>query len=289
MEYLLLILSLFFSVGKNLISKQAGGTLSTFSSLLNLNLITASLALIVYSLFGIGFGGFSDPLYLLLGFLYALFAVGSTMLNITALRYGPAAFCSLIFCSGFIITTVFCALFFNEPISLLSGTGMLLLIFSIVAVVYRKPDPKKKTSYKFLLFSIPAMICSGSLGIVQKLFVYKYGDGEINSYLFLSFGLILAISLAARLIHNPRELSHLKRSEFIIPSIAYSLIFVTLNKLNLYLTGVIDGVVLFPFLNRGAIALTAIASFIIFKERLNLRQWIGTAVCIAAIIIVAVG
>ncbi len=289
MKYFLLILSLFLSVGKNVTSKSAGARLSTFSSLLNLNLITGVLALIVYSLFGISLDGFSDPIYLLLGTLYALFAVVSTILNIIAMKYGPIAFCSLIYCSGFIITTVYCAIAFDEPITLLSGSGMVLLVLAIAAVVYRKGDPEKNTSYKFLFFSIPAMICSGALGIVQKLFAFKYGDGEINSYLFLSFGLVFVISLIIRLFYKPGDLSGIKGKDFIIPATAYSLIYVTLNKMNLYLSGVIDGVVLFPFLNGGAIALTAIASFLIFKEKLNLRQWIGTAVCIAAIITVAVG
>lgn len=289
MKYFILILSLFLSVGKNITSKSAGEKLSTFSGLLNLNLITGALALIVYSIFGISFNGFSDPVYLLLCTLYAFFAVMSTILNITAMKYGPIAFCSLIYCAGFIITTLYCAIAFDEPITLLSGSGMVLLVLAIAAVVYRKGDPEKKTSYKFLFFSIPAMVCSGSLGIVQKLFAFKYGDVEINSYLFLSFGLVFAISLIIRLFYKPADILAIKCKGFIIPAAAYSVIYVALNKMNLYLTGVIDGVVLFPFLNGGAIALTAIASFIIFKERLNLRQWIGTAVCIAAIITVAIG
>ena len=62
-----------------------------------------------------------------------------------------------------------------------------------------------------------------------------------------------------------------------------------LNKLNLYLTGVIDGVIFFPFLNGGAIGFTALFSFVIFKEKLNLRQWIGIFFCIISIILVAIG
>ena len=289
MKYFILILSLFLSVGKNITSKSAGNKLSDFSGLLNLNIVTGALAIIVYAFFGISFGGFCEPSFLLLGAFYAIFAVASTVLNITAMKYGPVAFCTLIYCAGFIITTAYCAIAFDEPISVLSGVGMMVLILSIVAVVYRKNPEKKKTNYKFLFFSIPAMGCSGALGIVQKLFAVKYGDGEINSYLFLSFVFVFLISLAIRLFYKPSDIILMKNSGFIIPGVAYAIIYVVINKLNLYLAGVIDGVVLFPFLNGGAIALTAIASFIVFKEKLNLRQWIGTAVCIAAIIVVAVG
>ena len=289
MEYLLLILSLFLAVGKNVSSKAGGKNLAGISSLLNLNIMTGALALIVYALFGISFELLSDPIYILLGVLYAALASGATMLNITAMRYGHVAFCSLVFCAGFIITTVYCAIFFKEPISILSAVGMALLIVSIVAVVYRKPDSQEKSSYKFLFFSIPAMICSGALGIVQKIFIHKYGDGQINSYLFISFALITIISLVMRAFYKPSDISSFKSSAFLIPAAAYSCTFVAINKLNLYLTGVIDGVILFPFMNGGVIALTAIVSFFLFKEKLNLRQWIGTAFCIISIILVAVG
>ena len=289
MEYLLLILSLFLAVGKNVCSKAGGESLKGVSSLINLNILTGSLALIVYALFGVSFELLSDPYYILLGILYATFASAATMLNITAMQYGHVAFCSLVFCAGFIITTLYCAIFFHEPITLLSGFGMILLIVSIVAVVYRKPNATQKTSYKFLFFSIPAMICSGSLGIVQKIFVRKYGESEINSYLFISFALILLIAILLRLFNNPRDITRFKSSNFLVPAVIYSAVYVAINKLNLYLAGVIDGVVLFPFMNGGVIAVTAIASYFIFKEKLNLRQWIGTVFCIISILLVAIG
>ena len=288
MEYFVLVIALFVAVSKSLCSKAGGKNLSGLSNLFNLNILIGALALIVYSLFGISFDEMSDPVYILFGILYAIFAAGSAMFHIMAMRYAPVALCSLVFCAGFIITTVYCAIFFNEPISLIKGIGMLILIASIIAVVYRKQE-KGATNYKFLFFSIPAMLCSGFLGITQKEFAMRFGNDGVNSYLFLSFGMILLIFFIARLCYKPGEIKKIATLPFFIPGIIYSAIFVTTNKLNLYLATVIDGVILFPFLNGGAIALTAILSYIFFKEKLNLRQWIGTAFCILSIITVALG
>jgi len=289
MEYVILVIALFVAVGKNLTSKAGGDQLTGLSNLFNLNIVIGALALIVYALFGISFDAMNDPKYILFGVLYALFATGSATFHIMAMKYAPVALCSLVFCAGFIITTLYCAIFLGEEISLLKAIGMVLLIASIIAVVYRKSNGNAKTNYKFLLFSIPAMLSSGFLGITQKEFAIQYGNDEVNSYLFLSFGLMLIIFSVARLCYNPRDVKRIATLKFIIPAFIYAAIFVATNKLNLYLASVIDGVILFPFLNGGAIALTAILSYLIFKEKLNARQWIGTASCIVSIIIVALG
>lgn len=289
MEYVILVIALFVAVGKNIISKAGGDQLSGLSNLFNLNIVIGALALIVYALFGISFEQMSDPTYIMFGIFYAIFAAGSVMFNIVAMKYAPVALCSLVFCAGFIITTLYCAIFLGEDISVIKAIGMVILIASIVSVVYRKSDTDKKTNYKFLLFSIPAMLSSGFLGITQKEFAIRYGNDGINSYLFLSFGLILLIFLIARLSYKPREIKRIATPKFIIPAIIYAAIFAATNKINLYLATAIDGVILFPFLNGGAIALTAILSYIIFKEKLNLRQWLGTACCIGSIIMVALG
>ena len=50
------------------------------------------------------------------------------------------------------------------------------------------------------------------------------------------------------------------------------------NKLNLYLSGVMDTAIFFPIVNGGGLVLTSLAAFIIFKEKLSLLQWIGLVI-----------
>ena len=61
------------------------------------------------------------------------------------------------------------------------------------------------------------------------------------------------------------------------------------NKLNLYLSGVIDSVIFFPVVNGGGLVLTTLASLIIFKERLRTKQWIGILLGIASVLCICVG
>ena len=61
------------------------------------------------------------------------------------------------------------------------------------------------------------------------------------------------------------------------------------NKLNLYLSGVIDSVIFFPVVNGGGLVLTTLASLIIFKERLRTKQWIGILLGIASVLCLCIG
>ena len=56
------------------------------------------------------------------------------------------------------------------------------------------------------------------------------------------------------------------------------------NKLNLYLSGVIDSMLFFPLVNGGNIILTTIMSFAVFHEKLSKRQWGGMLVGMIAVL-----
>ena len=289
MGYMLLVVALGLTISKNMLSKGGRDNFTGLSNLINLNIINGIIAMLVNACFGISFSNLKSWPVIILAILYAVCTIVSAMTQISAMKHGPVAGVMTIFSAGFIITTVYCAIAFNEPISWLSAFGMLLLIVSIVAVVYKKSEEKKKFNFKFLILSIIAMTMSGLVGIIQKYYTYKFNGQGLNSFLFLSFGLLALISLVIRMFYKPRLITNFKVKGFIIPALAYAVVYAVLCKLNLYLTSVLDGVVLFPVLNGGAIAFTALFSFIIFKERLNLRQWMGIFACVLAITIVAVG
>ena len=56
------------------------------------------------------------------------------------------------------------------------------------------------------------------------------------------------------------------------------------NKLNLYLSGVMDSAVFFPIVNGGGLVLTTLAAVLLFKEKLSTKQWIGVVIGIASVV-----
>lgn len=57
------------------------------------------------------------------------------------------------------------------------------------------------------------------------------------------------------------------------------------NKLNLYLSGVMPSMIFFPLVNGGGLILTTLSAFLLFRERLSLRQWIGLAAGFLAVLL----
>ena len=49
----------------------------------------------------------------------------------------------------------------------------------------------------------------------------------------------------------------------------------TVHSLNLYLSGVLPAILFFPIANGGLILMTAAVSMVIFREKLNVKQWVG--------------
>lgn len=64
--------------------------------------------------------------------------------------------------------------------------------------------------------------------------------------------------------------------------------FAVLNRLNLYLSGVVDSAVFFPIVNGGSLILTMIAAIVVFRERLTRKQWIGIVLGVLAVFFLCV-
>ena len=56
------------------------------------------------------------------------------------------------------------------------------------------------------------------------------------------------------------------------------------NKLSLYLAGVMDSAVFFPIVNGGGLVLMIVASLILFREKMQKRQWIGILLGIVSVV-----
>ena len=57
-----------------------------------------------------------------------------------------------------------------------------------------------------------------------------------------------------------------------------------MHRMNTYLASVIDSAVFFPVVNGGNALLVIVASIVVFKEKLSIRQLIGVIVGLVAIL-----
>ena len=132
---------------------------------------------------------------------------------------------------------------------------------------------------------------------MQKIHQSSEHKGELNAFLVVAFAVSFVFSVTLMLISKSREKAPIiekteggKINWFFIALMIFSGIFVAVNnKLNLYLSGVMDSAVFFPLVNGGGLILTTLCAFFLFRERLSLKQWIGLASGTVAVLMLCMG
>ena len=286
MEYLLLIISVILAVTKNTVSKSGRDIFSGISGLFKTNIITSVTGIVIFGI-GVSFVHITEPCFLVLAFLYGIMTMLSQTFYIFATKNGSLSVCSLIYSCGFIIPTLFSFFAYNESISTSKALGIIILTASIF-IVTGKLRGNGKTAW--LIPAFLSMLASGFVGVLQKIFTRMYSNTYYNEYLFTAFTVMLIVSALVMLIRKSSDKtaahSILCLGSILLPAI-FSLCIVFCNKLNLYLTGVIDGIIFFPCYNGSVIAFSAIISSLILKEKLTVFQKSGIVLAVMAITLIA--
>ena len=286
MNYILLFTSLILGVTKNIIPKSGKKDFQGFDNLMSVNIITAIVGIIIFAMKGINFDIIWDSSFIILAFLYGMCTLGSQSLYMVATQTGSVSVCSLIYAACFIIPTLFTAIYYNESFSVFRIIGIAVMLVSVIMISV-KGEENTNSSKKYLIYAFLAMLCAGSVGIMQKLFSRMYNGVGINEYLFLAFLFILIFSIIGKINAAEKSTPQKHSSNFYILAFLLSLSVVIANKLNMFLVGALPGLIFFPVINGGTIMFSAIVSKYLFKEKLSLLSWCGIIIGILAIILIA--
>ncbi len=308
--YVLFVISLALAVLKNIVSKVGKKQFGNLSGLLTVNLFTGALAVVFFACLGLNFRIVGGGAFWIISLLYGLCTTASQMLHITAVGRGDLSVCTMIYASGFLVSTVFSVFYFHETVGVWTAVGLILTCVSIFLISFqfkRKGEEKAKVgSYKYLFFSIPAMLSCGVVGILQKLYGDFFGSVGLNESLFLAFLEMLVLSAAAKLViymlskrksgeavalpNSAQESAAEKKKElvrFSLLAAALAACIVATSRLNLYLTGVMAGIIFFPVYNGGSIAITAACSFLLLKEKPTVFKLVGIVIGIVSFVLIA--
>lgn len=288
-NYLKLAISLFANLSGGIIKKRINDRYENnfFSYQLYNCIVSLSASVTLFFLcdnFKISL--FTIVLALIFGFVTLL----QQAANLIALENGPFSYTSVIISFSTLIPAISGRIFWNESIDMIQYLGILLmLICFIFSVDFRKKD--RKANFRWLIYSFSAFLFTGLIGVMQKLHQSSVYKDELDAFLIVAFGFSFVCScFLMALFRSKRKLfsSDKKSILTLMPLVLMLLsgIFAALNnKLNLYLSGVIDSAVFFPIVNGGGLILTSFAAVIIFKERLTIRQWFGLGIGIVSVIL----
>lgn len=293
--YAVLLLSVAMASAKAILSKAVKRTGERAYETLLSNTIIFATAFVVLLLFCIGSPGVLGGMPVILPMLYGLFTVGAQVAFMQAVSLGPVSLSSLVYSCGFLLPTTFGAVYYREAVSGLQLFGIVLIVLSFALSV----DRDKSISARWAVVALLSLLCSGMVGLVQKLFVIEYPQASSDMFLIIAFGCMVALSgLTFGILRlYERKMDHDgQRAEPVKPCrrpLAFLLVLgcivACVNRSNTYLAGALPSVIFFPVMNGGTILLTSLLSVPIFRERPSVRQWLSIAVGIVGILCIGIG
>lgn len=209
--------------------------------------------------------------------------------NLQAFSTGPFAYTSVIVSLSAIIPTL-SGLFFGETISASQYIGIALMIVCILLSPQTgNTQQVHKASTHWLLLCLVAALCSGFLGVVQKVHQHSIDHRSEMAAMLIS---CFAVSTIFAGVQYWRHLPHRGTSSTDKPMTTHAIVLPILcglsfafpQTINLFLVGQVPAAVFFPIVNLTPMILTMVSAVIIFKERLSRKRWIGIGVGIVSTI-----
>ena len=297
MKYFLLFISAGLGASTSLVSRAVKKDANDFFTVSASNALTFLIAFFVILVFGVislgeGFFTALSSVPIPLALLYGGAMMSAQLFFLLAVGRGPVSVSTLFYSCGFIIPTAWGIFRFDEPLTLLAGLGVALIVCSFVLSTQKKEE-EKKADLLWLVFAVLASVCSGIVGISQKEFA-PLNACPLDCFLAVSFafstrlGLLFAVAIFAANRQGERLEKTEKSNRAFWGALPLGAIMGGANKLNTYLAGVFESVVTFPCVNGGRILLTAILGAWIYREKMTVRQKFAVGVCFLGIIFISI-
>ena len=244
------------------------------------NLVTGIVTTVILLLWG-GLGSVS-LFTLLLGILFGLITNLQMLATFKGLEIGPMCYTTLIISCSTILSALSGAIFWDERLSWVHIVGLVLMLASFALAVEKK-EGENSASTKWFFYCILGFFGCGAIGIMQKVHQTSVYKEELNAFLIIAFATSFVFSIVYLLAvwrkkegasFSLRSVSRQQKILFALVLISGGCVAVN-NKLNLYLSGVMDSAVFFPIVNGGGLVLVTLAAVLLFRERLSVKQWIG--------------
>ena len=284
-SFLLLLLSASLAASRNVLSKS----FAPFSFkrreffLIQASVFgVGSLALLIVNLFT--FKGISTFTFLL-ALVYGALLVCAQWFYTIALSNGKTAICATIYSFGFLIPTISGVMFWKEKITIFGFFGILIAIpVLVISGIKKKSNGEKSSSKSYFLPLIIALICSGGLGIVQKIQQGSEYKGQTTSFILVAFVFCFLSSLSLFLFLKKGP-TKVQGKNFAFGSLI-GVFFATCNLLNTHLAGKLNSSVFFPAINIGSILFSLILGLIIYKEKPTKKDVLVLILALISILLV---
>ncbi len=203
--------------------------------------------------------------------------------SLHAIRTGPLSLTSLFLSFSLVIPTLIGLIFLGEPVSEWLIIGIVLLFASLVLVNIEKKTEKRNITLKWGVCALLAFVGNGACSTLQKLQQLSSG-GQYKSELMI-LALLITVTVMATLSGVTERKNAPSKLKGGLPYYAVcGLANGFVNYLVLVLSNRMDASVMFPVISAGGVVLAALVAIFLYKEKLQLQQWIGILLGTLAII-----
>ena len=190
------------------------------------------------------------------------------------------------------IPFIFSVFLYKEPVTVLKLLGILLALISVYLTVKRENKQPGKKADKWLLL-LPVLLFAGS-GLLDTMIKYTeqrflHGSNS-NDFLITAFASAAAIGLILLFILVATGKQQFE-SKAVLAGIAigfpnYFSIWCLVEVLKQY-AGKSSAII--PINNMGIVLFSAVAAWLLFKEKLSAVNWLGIVLSVCAIALIAFG
>lgn len=186
-----------------------------------------------------------------------------------------------------VLPTLAGVIIFHEQLNLHVSIGILLALVALVLVLGENRKPSGNAHKTKLLLPILIFFGTGIGDILMKLNEQQNTAGNMGfmiAFIYLIamlFGIVLVVS---DLIRGKSRW----QSKNILGGVALGVINFFSTYCVFHAMRYLDNIVLFPIYNIGVVSLTALFGWLLFKEKLTWKNYLGLAVAIIAVVLISV-
>ena len=181
--------------------------------------------------------------------------------------------------------------FFNEAITAGKIIGIFVFFIAAYLIITQNGEEKRSFTMKSLIACLLIFLTSGFGSISMQLFSnYSKGISDslfmLYSYIFNAMILFAFILLLKKKQNVNEDVKTTVLSKKLLGlGLVKSMTLFFIQQTNVVLANQIPAAVLFPVLQSGALIMGAIVGWLIFKEKLSVKNIIGVALAIGALVL----
>ena len=214
-----------------------------------------------------------------------LFVSVFTLNGISAQRMGSAH--TTIAGRMSLVLTVVCTMWiFHERIGLLTWTGIALALFGLLLITGTVEETGNTQWHLPVLILLGSAACDIGVNVAQRLYTTSLTEATFTTFCFGAATLACSALLIFRCQLTQLADKRVWIGGGLLGLVNYGSLLLLIAALG---AGEPPASTIFPLMNIASILFGTAAGVLLFRERLQMRQWLGLACCVLALLLILLG